>query len=226
MAAAIEIAASGFAVTSRAHRIGTPSMQEWERQIHMTRDNLGPYMVAESDDGDFAALLPMGELHRRLRGHLVGIDHTGVILPTAGVTRTSWDMLLTALAAGSNLYRYPTGEPWPFILPATDTEFTTAITHFTLGRVPKFELVYDSHVRHPLIQFDFETDLTRAEIEARFPEPYGRAIPGLAQFFRSVYLFHPWPRLTIRVDLRYHSDGPPSDWDTGAWLVTAGGRMH
>lgn len=195
------------------------------RTTRAAHDEQGVYIEVHGEE-DFPALLSIEEVYRRLRGHVTYLDHTGLNLPTSARFEHSWDMLTTRLAATANLYHYPTGEPWPFLLPATDEEFATDIQYFTTGRGPKFELVHDPSLRYPLIQIDIHTDLPRAEIERRFPEPYGRAIPGLDAFFRSVYLFHPWPGLSFRVDLRYRDDGPPSDWDTGAWLVTAGGRIR
>jgi hypothetical protein len=177
-------------------------------------------------DEDALALLPIDALYQRLRGHVVRLDHTGVNLPTGDSHRRSWEMLNRSLAASGNFYRYPSGEPWHFLIPATDEEFLTDIRSFTVDRGPKFELVHDSTLRHPLIQIDIHTDLPRIEIERRFPAPYGVALPGLEPFFRSVYLSHPWPGLSLRVDLRYRDDSPPSTWDTGEWLVTAGGRIR
>jgi hypothetical protein len=180
----------------------------------------------EQGDDDSLALLPIDALYQRLQGRVVRLDHTGVNLPTMDNHRRSWDMLNHDLATSGNLYRYPSGEPWHFLLPATDEEFLTGIQSFAVGRGPKFELVHDPTLRHPLIQIDIHTDLPRIEVERRFPAPYGVALPGLDAFFRSVYLSHPWPGLSLRVDLRYRDDGPPSAWDTGEWLVTAGGRIH
>ncbi len=189
-------------------------------------DLLGLYVEVAGTGEDFAALLPITEAVQRLTGHLTGMDHTGIVLPEAIFDHSSWEMFVGKLAAAGNLYRYPTGEPWPFLLPATDAEFASGITHFTAGRAPKFELVRDGSLRCSLIHIDLHTDLPMTEIARRFPPPYGASLPGLEAFFRSVYLLHPWPGMTFRLDLRPRADCPPSDWDTGAWLITAGGRIH
>ncbi len=47
----------------------------------------------------------------------------------------------------------------------------------------------------------------------------GEAVKRLSQQFRDQ---HP----TIRFDLNYADTGEPSDWDTGEWLVQAGGRIR
>jgi hypothetical protein len=170
--------------------------------------------------------LAMDELARRLDGHIVRIDHMGVNVPTRAVARSAWDDLLRSLAVTTALYRYPTGEEWPFVVPATEEEFAGEITQFVAGREPKFELVYDGWAQCPVFQFSLETDQTRAQLEALFPDPEGEAFPDLGDIFRTVYVAHPWPDLLIRFDLNYRSDGEPSVWDTGEWLVAAGGRIR
>jgi hypothetical protein len=68
-------------------------------------------------DGGWAPdVLPMDELVRRLRGNLLGVDHTGVNLPSVELPRDGWDRLLASLAPATNVYRYPTGEDWPFVI--------------------------------------------------------------------------------------------------------------
>jgi len=170
-------------------------------------------------------LLSAGELYYRLHGHITQVDHTGVNIPTTALDRVGWDRLLQQLGAISALYKYP-GEDWPFILPTTQEEFQSDIQHFVAGREPKFELVYDVWASQPVLQFSVATDFTRAGVEALFPEPYGVAFPDLGDIFRTVYLAHPWPNLIIRFDLNYRSEGVVSDWDTGEWLITQGGRIR
>lgn len=168
--------------------------------------------------------LPLEELCSRLKGHIVRIDHTGVNLPSELLSRTAWEQLMQRTAQNANIYKYPTGQDWPFILPATTEENETEIKHFPVGREPKFEVVYDTDSPVPTIQIDIETDLTRQEIEHLFPEPYGMSFPDLADFFRAVYVHHEWPGLNIRFDLRFKNDKPDGIWETGKWLVTDGRR--
>jgi hypothetical protein len=175
-------------------------------------------------DDDQPARLPLVTIGERLAGHITGVDHTGVNLPTALVAAARWDDLLRALARSSALYRYPGGEPWPFIIPAGDDEYRDDIRAFPVGRLPKFELVHDSRATRPILQFSFGTDLSREELEALLPEPYGVAFPDLGHLFRTVYVEHPWPGLGIRLDLTYA--GPTTDWDTGEWLMRTGGRIR
>jgi len=169
--------------------------------------------------------LSMGEVHKKLHGHLVRLDHTGVNFPAALVLSQQWETFVQRLAGQTNLYNYPTGDPWLFILPATEAEFGSDITEFPSGREPKFELVHDAYTDTPAIQIDIETDLSREEVERLFPEPYGVSFPSVADYFRTVYVQHPWPGLDIRFDVRFKNEEPGDSWETGEWLVTAGGRI-
>ncbi|MBV1856482.1 hypothetical protein [Catellatospora tritici] len=168
--------------------------------------------------------LDLAELTRRLAGHVQRVDHTGVNLPV-DTSPEQWQQLVSAVAAESTMYRYPTGEQWPFVLPASADEFRADIGDFPVGREPRFELVYEQQLTQTSWQIALRTDLTRAELELLFPEPEGLTFPGLDDIFRVVPVRHPWPDLGIRFDLCYRAEGGTSDWETGEWLVTEGGRI-
>lgn len=187
------------------------------------QDTLGTYFELHFSSS-IIYRLPMDELIQRLKGHIVRIDHTGINIPSALVPNEAWQHFIHSVSQHTNLYKYPTNDVWPFILPATEEEFKTDITQFVSGREPKLELVYDTYDSHPTIQIDIETDLTRTEIEQLLPDPYGISFPEVADFFHSVYIHHEWPGVAIRFDLRFKRD-QPSDWDTGKWLVNEGGRI-
>jgi hypothetical protein len=176
--------------------------------------------------GSGAGGLEMPELVRRLAGHVHRVDHTGVNLPAADLPTGRWRELVREVAAGSTMYRYPGGEPWPFVLPSTAAELAGDIGDFTAGREPRFELVYDRWRTRIEWQFALGTDLTRTDLEALFPEPDGTTFPDLAEVFRVVAVRQPWPGLDVRFDLCYRVEGGPTDWDTGEWLVTEGGRIR
>ncbi len=182
---------------------------------------VGPVSNVEQD----RTRLSMKEVYGKLAGHVTRVDHTGINLPMALVSREQWEVFVSSLAGQTNLYEYPTGEPWLFVLPATQAEFGTDITDFPLGREPRFELVYDEYSPMPTIQIDIGTDLTRREVKKLFPEPFGISFPDLAEYFRTVYLWHEWPGLDIRFDIRFNNEDPGS-WETGEWLVTEGGRVR
>lgn len=188
------------------------------------RDDLGIYYETSFGD-EKVQRLPIQELQKRLQGHIVRIDHTGLQLPAKKVSQKEWDDFIGTTASACNIYKYPAGEPWPFILPATQQEFEADIAMYPIGREPKFELVYDTFFEIPTIQIDLETDLEQPEIERLFPAPYGVSWPGLAEYFRTVYIQHEWSGLIIKFDLRYKSTNPGHDWNTGKWLVADGGRL-
>lgn len=192
-------------------------------QILTKQDSLGAYYELQTPTHTIYRLA-IEELASRLKGHIVRIDHTGLNLPPALVSRKVWKQFIDDVAMQTNLYKYPTGEDWPFILPATREEYKADITKFPVGREPKFELVYDIYSPVPTIQIDIETDLTRPQVEELFPAPYGISFPELADYFRTVYVHHDWLGLDIRFDIRFKNDEPGGDWETGKWLVTEGGR--
>lgn len=187
------------------------------------QDSMGKYFELHASSKTLYRL-SINELVKRLSGHIVRIDHTGVNIPSALIPYEMWKQFIHSVARQANLYKYPTTDTWPFILPATVEEYETDIAQFTVGREPKLELVYDDYSPVPTIQIDIETDLTRPEVERSFPEPYGVSFPDLADFFRTVYIHHEWPGLAIRFDIRFKSD-QPGDWETGKWLVEDGGRI-
>lgn len=172
------------------------------------------------------ARVAMADLTRRLAGHVRRVDHTGVNLPARAISPEQWQDLVSELASASTMYRYPTGEQWPFVLPSTSEEFHGGIRDFMVGREPRFELVYDERLTQPQWQFALWTDLSRAELELLFPEPEGFTFPDLEEIFRVVPVLHPWPGLGVRFDLCYRIDDGPSTWETGEWLVTEGGRIR
>lgn len=192
-------------------------------QILTKQDSLGAYYELQTPIYAIYRLA-IEELASRLKGHIVRIDHTGLNLPSALVSRKVWEQFVGDVAKQANLYKYPTGEDWPFILPATSAEHEADITKFPIGREPKFELVYDTYSPVPTIQIDIETDLTRPQVEELFPEPYGVSFPELADYFRTVYVHHDWLGLAIRFDIRFKNEEPDGDWETGKWLVIEGGR--
>jgi len=175
---------------------------------------------------DSSARVEMADLTRRLAGHVRRVDHTGVNLPADSTSAEQWRSLLSALGSTSTMYRYPDGEEWPFVLPSTSDELLDDIRDFVVGREPRFELVYAQGLERTEWQFALWTDLTRAELELLFPEPEGITFPGLDDIFRVVEIQHPWPGLGIRFDLCYRIEDGPSDWETGEWLVTEGGRIR
>ncbi|RKE23000.1 hypothetical protein [Streptomyces sp. TLI_171] len=190
------------------------------------RHSIGVRGGADASEASTSALVEMADLARRIAGHVRRVDHTGVNVPACATSPEQWRDLTTALASTSTMYRYPTGEDWPFVLPSASDEFLSGISDFVVGREPRFELVYDQWVTRTQWQFALWTDLTRAELEQMFPEPEGMTFPDLEEVFRVVPVVSPWPGLGIRFDLCYRIENGPSDWETGEWLVAEGGRIR
>ncbi len=169
--------------------------------------------------------MPIQDVYLQFHEHLLGLDHTGVDLPPQRLPQEAWQRLVQRLAQSANLYTYPSGEPWRFVLPSNQGEYLRKIELGSGYREPKFELAYDGYAPLPGIQFHLRTELTREQVAARLPEPYGFQLPG-AQTFRSVYVQHPWPGLLVRFDFGYRHLSGPTDWDTGEWLVKEGRRVE
>ncbi|MFC7192321.1 hypothetical protein ACFQL7_22570 [Halocatena marina] len=154
-------------------------------------DSIGQYVEVPQSGGDSGYGVTIAELAERLSDTTVSVDHTGISIPQANVKHSAWVNLNAALADASCLYKYPTGEPWNFILPATDSEVNQEIEQFVLGRRPRFELVFDSVAESPVVQFALRTDLSQEDVESLFPRPYGFSPNGLEGIFRIVSVVHP-----------------------------------
>lgn len=166
--------------------------------------------------------LSMVEVKNKLKGHVKRIDHTGVNLPSSLYSKNDWNDLLNYLSSVSNLYHYPTGELWPFLLPSTPDENLNEINNFTIIREPRFELVYDYYTDVVAIQVDFETDLSKPEVEALFPKNQGIYFHSLEDTFKTIYLDYS-EYLDIRFDIRFNC--PHNSFESGEWFVSEGKRM-
>lgn len=170
------------------------------------------------------ALIELSQLVSRFESHVVRVDHMGINLPAEDIPGRQ---LLNLVSQGAHVYKYPSGDPWYFLIPATTHEFNHDITDFSKIRFPKFEIVLEgADTSAPLIQIDCATDLTREEVEERLPTPYGVGFPGLEQFFRSVFVAHPWGGFLLRMDFRYRNDPAVNEWSSCKWLVQEGKRYN
>lgn len=165
--------------------------------------------------------------YAKFKKHITRIDHTGINIPSRYISKNSFLSIIKGIAKHCNLYKYPINDVWPFILPSNENEFNNDIKRFKFGREPKFEFVYDTYSKHPTIQIDIETKLSRKQVEKLLPKPYGISFDDLADVFRTVYLKHPWSGLFIRLDVRFKNKSKESEshWTTGKWLVESGKRI-
>lgn len=166
--------------------------------------------------------LSIKNVKNKLKGHILRIDHTGINLPTSLYSKSEWNNLLKYFASVSNLYSYPTGEPWPFLLPSTIEENQNEITNFGIIREPRFELVYDNYTDIVAIQIDIETDLSKSEVENLFPKNQGIYFSSLENTFKTIYLDYS-KYLDIRFDIRFKC--LHDDFESGEWFVSKGKRI-
>lgn len=168
--------------------------------------------------------LPIDEVKRKLSKHIKRVDHTGINLPTILFSNEEWNDLLIYFSSISNIYNYPTGKPWPFLIPTTEYENQNEITNFQILRDPKFELVYDEYTNIIAIHIDVETDLSKAEIEKLFPKDQGVYFDGCD--YKAIYLDYR-EDFDIRLDIRCNYNSTTyGDWENGEWLVNKGGRIY
>jgi hypothetical protein len=104
--------------------------------------------------------------------YLVGIDHMGFNLPwfSPGLHPKILE-LRDKLASRCLYHRYPSGEPWDFILPGDlDEIHNRAAVDYDLVRKPKFELVSFDKASIPLVQLDLGVNTGYPEFQRLFPE--------------------------------------------------------
>jgi len=166
--------------------------------------------------------LSIQDIKNKLKGHVKRLDHTGINLPSSLYSKKDWNDLLKYLSSVSNLYNYPTGEPWPFLLPSTIEENLNEISNFTILREPRFEIVYDNYTNVVTIQIDVETDLSKFEVETLFPKNQGIYFSSLEDTFKTVYLDYT-DSINIRLDIRFQR--LHSDFESGEWFVSQGKRI-
>jgi len=197
------------------------SNEKRQRYICKTlSDNVGDYIQLSSKIKKYYLLTPE-QLFSRVSGKLSIMNHAGLNIGPKLIDKSDYLKFRTLLAKFSNLYKYPTGEEWPFIISSTDEEFLNEVTDETKKRNPKFEIVYSHYHDTPLLQFDIETKLTKEEVLTILPEPYGISLEGLENFFRTVFVYTEYSNdVVMRFDLRFKT----ASKDFGYWLIKDGGR--
>lgn len=166
--------------------------------------------------------LSIKEIAKKLEGHIIRIDHTGVNLPTNLYSEEEWNDLIKYFASNSNIYNYPTGELWPFLIPSTIEENKNEIINFEIVREPKFELCYEDYESNITLQIDMETDLSKAEVESLFPKNQGIYFETLENVYKAIYLDYS-EYINIRFDIRFKCKR--GDFESGEWLVSEGKRI-
>lgn len=137
---------------------------------------------------------------------LVGIDHVGFNLPwfSADLHPDILD-LREHLSSQCLYHKFPTGEPWDFILPGNTQEIDhQKAVDYTRIRRPKFELVSFDKASTPLIQFDIGVNVNYETFAQLFPESIND--PELRNIW--VYLENPYS-IDVCLVINVFPDG---DW--------------
>jgi len=122
---------------------------------------------------------------------LVGIDHVGFNLPWFSSGLHPRILQLRELLSSQCLYhKFPTGEPWDFILPGETCEIARRkAVDYDRVRRPKFEIVSFGNTSTPLIQFDLSVNMGYESFLQLFPESLND--PEFKNIW--VYLENPYP---------------------------------
>lgn len=153
-------------------------------------------------------LIPITELRDRIHkaGNITIIDHLGVNFPWFDGLSPIIAELRTRLSDSSAYYRFPTGEYWDFILPATRHEIESGTIDLALVRRPKLELVSFEKASTPIIQIDCITTIEYSKLKKMFPE----AIADDELFNIWVYVEN-----SYGVDICFVLNGPrEQDWSS------------
>ena len=152
--------------------------------------------------------LTIDEFANRLKdtGSIKTIDHLGVNFPWFdGISPVLID-LRQQLKSKTAYYRFPSGEGWDFILPATKSELKTNNVDLSIERRPKLELVSFEKSSTPIIQIDCITTIEYARLKEIFPEAI--FVDELSNVW--VYINN-----NFGVDICFVLNGPSnSDWST------------
>jgi hypothetical protein len=133
--------------------------------------------------------ISLHEFARRSAGlDFAVLDHIGFDLPWFDGVHPEVLGLRSALAESCAYYRFPTGEDWDFILPATAEEIVGREPDLSQVRRPKFEIVSIDKVSVPIVQVDVITGQPYDDLVRLFPEAL--AAPGLRNIW--VYLENPY----------------------------------
>lgn len=103
---------------------------------------------------------------------LCGVDHVGINLPWFSSDLHPRILQLREELSSRCLYhRFPTGEPWDFIIPGSIDEIVNRkAVDYTKTRRPKFELVSFNSTSRPLVQFDIGVNMGYEKFSQLFPE--------------------------------------------------------
>ena len=140
---------------------------------------------------------------------VVGIDHVGFNLPWFSSDLHPDILNLREHLSSRCLYlKFPTGEPWDFIIPGDTHEIIHhKAVDYTRIRRPKFEVVSFDKASTPLIQFDIGVNFNYETFAQLFPESINDS--KLRNIW--VYLENPFP-IDVCLVINEFSAGDWSDF--------------
>jgi hypothetical protein len=102
----------------------------------------------------------------------IGIDHVGFNLPWfSSEVHPKILQLREKLSPCCLYHRFPTGEPWDFIIPGDEDEILNhKAVDYSEVRRPKFELVSFENASTPLVQLDISVNARYERFFELFPE--------------------------------------------------------
>lgn len=117
-------------------------------------------------------LLSLVEITKRLApvGEIRAIDHLGVNFPWFDGLSPVLKEFRTQLSNLSAYFRFPEGQDWDFILPATSKEINSDNIDLNTIRRPKLELVSFEKASTPIVQIDCITTIGFDLLRELFPE--------------------------------------------------------
>lgn len=157
-----------------------------EEKIEISIENKSNQVVESPED---YIEIELTDFLNRISGIDVGtLDHIGFNLPWFDGVHPDILVLRKKLATKCAYFRFPSGENWDFILPASQEEIENGLVNFDLVRRPKVEIVTFNKSSTPLIQIDFSLKTKYEQLTSLFPEAI--ADPDLKNIW--VYIQNPW----------------------------------
>lgn len=189
--------------------------------IFIKSDSIGEYLQVNWPFTIYNQL-NFKQLYSRVADKIVSLDHAGLHINSRLLLKARYKKMKKIVAGSSYLCEYPTGEEWPFIIPASSTEQQRGIK-IGVKRDPKFEFIYNFKYFYPEIQLDIQTSLSQKETLTLFPSPYGYYDPNskTGDYCSSVFIYTGWANVSLRIDLRFYIP----DFNSTDWLLSNGSRV-
>ncbi len=151
--------------------ISAPAVVFKGKDLHISEEIINKTGQQKESSHEYS-YLSIDELTNRLKdsGKIMAIDHLGINFPWFGGVSPVIANLRQQLKDKTAYFRFPTGDNWDFIIPATVSELTSNYIDLSIVRKPKLELVSFEKSSTPLIQIDCETTIKYEKLIELFPE--------------------------------------------------------